>query len=72
MITIDCTLKTRKDLRQLTPLELKIADCLMECYYENDGKSGAAVGVVLLRAQQKGYLSRVPTKAQFESEFILK
>lgn len=36
-----------------------------------DGKSGAAVGAVLLRAQQKGYLSRVPTKAQFESEFIL-
>lgn len=36
MITIDCTLKTREDLRQLTPLELKIADCLMECYYENE------------------------------------
>lgn len=36
MITIDCTLKTRADLRQLTPLELKIADCLMECYYENE------------------------------------
>ena len=36
MITIECTLKTREDLRQLTPLEIKIADCLMECYYEND------------------------------------
>ena len=36
MIRIDCTLKTREDLRQLTPLELKIADCLMECYYENE------------------------------------
>lgn len=35
MITIECTLKTREDLRQLTPLEIKIADCLMECYYEN-------------------------------------
>ena len=36
MIAIECTLKTRKDLRQLTPLEIKIADCLVECYYEND------------------------------------
>lgn len=36
MITIECTLITREDLRQLTPLELKIADCLVECYYEND------------------------------------
>lgn len=36
MITIECTLKTREDLRQLTPLEVKIADCLMECYYENN------------------------------------
>ena len=35
MIRIECTLRTRKDLRQLTPLESKIADCLMECYYEN-------------------------------------
>lgn len=39
MITIVCTLKTREDLRQLTPLEIKIADCLMECYYENDDSS---------------------------------
>ena len=39
MITIECTLKTREDLRQLTPLEIKIADCLMECYYENDDSS---------------------------------
>ena len=36
-----------------------------------DGKSGAAVGAVLLRAQQKGYLSDVPTKMEFESEFTL-
>ena len=36
MIKIECSLKTREDLRQLTPLEIKIADCLMECYYEND------------------------------------
>ena len=36
MITIECTLKTREDLRQLTPLEIKIADCLSECYYEDD------------------------------------
>lgn len=36
MITIECTLKTREDLRQLTPLEIKIADCLSECYYENE------------------------------------
>ena len=36
MITIVCTLKTREDLRQLTPLEIKIADCLSECYYEDD------------------------------------
>ena len=36
-----------------------------------DGKSGAAVGAVLLRAQQKGYLSKVPTQAEFESEFTL-
>ena len=35
MIKIECSLKTREDLRQLTPLEIKIADCLMECYYEN-------------------------------------
>ena len=35
MIRIECTLRTRKDLRQLTPLESKIADCLMQCYYEN-------------------------------------
>ena len=35
MITIVCTLKTREDLRLLTPLEIKIADCLSECYYEN-------------------------------------
>ncbi len=39
MITIECTLTTREDLRQLTPLEIKIADCLMECYYENDDSS---------------------------------
>ena len=39
MITIVCTLKTREDLRLLTPLEIKIADCLMECYYENDDSS---------------------------------
>lgn len=36
MIKIECSLKTREDLRQLTPLEIKIADCLTECYYEND------------------------------------
>ena len=36
-----------------------------------DGKSGAAVGAVLLRAQQKGYLIKVPTQAEFESEFAL-
>ena len=36
-----------------------------------DGKSGAEVGAVLLRAQQKGYLSKVPTQAEFESEFTL-
>ena len=36
-----------------------------------DGKSGAAVGAVLLHAQLKGYLSEVPTQAQFESEFTL-
>lgn len=39
MIKIECSLKTREDLRQLTPLEIKIADCLMECYYENDDSS---------------------------------
>lgn len=39
MIKIECSLKTREDLRQLTPLEIKIADCLMECYYENDAFS---------------------------------
>ena len=37
----------------------------------SNGKSGAAVGAVLLRAQQKGYLSKVPTQAEFESEFTL-
>ena len=26
---------------------------------------------MLLRAQQKGYLSKVPTQAEFESEFTL-
>ena len=36
MIKIECTLKTRNDLHRLTPLELKIADCLTKCYYEND------------------------------------
>ena len=36
-----------------------------------NGKSGAEVGAVLLRAQQKGYLSKVPTQAEFESEFTL-
>ena len=36
-----------------------------------DGKSGAAVGAVLMRAQQKGYLSKVPTQAEFRSEFAL-
>lgn len=36
-----------------------------------DGKSGAEVGAVLLHAQQKGYLSDVPTQAEFESEFAL-
>lgn len=36
-----------------------------------DGQSGAAVGAVLLRAQQMGYLSRVPTKVEYESEFKL-
>lgn len=39
MIKIECSLKTREDLLQLTPLEIKIADCLMECYYENDDSS---------------------------------
>ena len=36
-----------------------------------DGKSGAAVGAVVLRAQQKGYLIKVPTQAEFRSEFAL-
>lgn len=36
-----------------------------------DGKRGAAVGAVLMRAQQKGYLIKVPTQAEFESAFTL-
>ena len=36
-----------------------------------DEKSGAEVGAVLMRAQQKGYLSKVPTQAEFRSEFAL-
>ena len=36
-----------------------------------DEKRGAEVGAVLMRAQQKGYLSKVPTQAEFRSEFAL-
>lgn len=36
-----------------------------------DGKSGADVGAVLLNAQQKKYITRNPTKKEFESEFEL-
>lgn len=36
-----------------------------------NGKSGADVGAVLLNARQKKYITRNPTKKEFESEFEL-
>lgn len=36
-----------------------------------DGRRGADVGAVLLRARQVGYLARNPTQAEFRSEFQL-
>ena len=37
-----------------------------------DEKGGADVGAVLLNARQKNYITRNPTKKEFESEFELK
>lgn len=34
-----------------------------------DGRSGADVGCVILRALQKNYITRLPTQKEFESEF---
>ena len=34
-----------------------------------DGKGGADVGAVLLKAQQDGLLIRIPTQAEYKSEF---
>lgn len=36
-----------------------------------DGKRGADVGAILLKAYLDGYLMRVPTQAEYESEFNL-
>lgn len=36
-----------------------------------DGKAGADVGAVLLHAAQKNFLTRCPTRAEYESEFAL-
>lgn len=36
-----------------------------------DGKRGADVGAVLLKAQQDGLLMRIPTQAEYKSEFGL-
>nr|WP_315346878.1 hypothetical protein [Hoylesella enoeca] len=36
-----------------------------------DGKRGADVGAVLLKAQQDGLLVRIPTQAEYKSEFEL-
>lgn len=37
-----------------------------------DGRSGAAVGSVLFKCMQEGWLSRKPTQAEFCSEFRLR
>lgn len=36
-----------------------------------DGKQGADVGSVFLRAKQMGYITRNPTQKEYESEFML-
>jgi len=44
---------------------------LKRLHYLIDGKSGADVGAVLLKAQQEGYLTKIPTRGIYESEFTL-
>lgn len=50
------------------PDKQKLLDRL---HYLIDGRQGADVGSVLLRAKQLNYLTRNPTKAEFLSEFEL-
>ena len=44
---------------------------LERLHYLIDGKRGAEVGAVLLKAQQDGLLTRIPRRTEFESEFDL-
>lgn len=46
-------------------------ELLKRLHFLIDGKRGAAVGAVLLKAQQKGYLTECPTQEEYESEFVL-
>lgn len=59
--------KTFSDLIQYRDKEA----LLKRLHFLIDGKSGADVGAVLLKAQQQGYLTECPTKAEYESEFSL-
>ena len=65
------TTKTRdKTFSDLIQYQDKDA-LLKRLHFLIDGKSGADVGAVLLKAQQQGYLTECPTKAEYESEFSL-
>lgn len=65
------TTKTRdKTFSDLIQYQDKDA-LLKRLHFLIDGKSGADVGAVLLKAQQQGYLTECPTRAEYESEFSL-
>lgn len=48
-----------------------VDDILKRLHTLIDGKKGAAVGAVIMKAKTDGYLTGYPTRAQFTSEFKL-